>query len=94
VDRDLSSIHSRIIFCELTGYFYHCLVRLRTGEGGRYSTIERLRAKFLKLSDDPFDFEENGSDLEAYGQPPLEIMTQIEEAEAEEKEMDAESVDH
>jgi hypothetical protein len=94
VDRDLSLIHSHIYSASSRGIFITVWFRLRTGEGGRYTTIERLRDKFIKLSDDPFDFEETGSDLEAYGQPPLEIMVQIDEAEAEEKEMDAESEDH
>ncbi len=94
MDRDLSSIRERLYSASSRGIFITVWFRLRTGEGGRYTAIERLSDKFIKLSDDPFDFEETGSDLEAYGQPPLEIMVQIDEAEAEEKEMDAESEDH
>jgi hypothetical protein len=94
VDTDFSLVHSLDNSASSRGIFITVWFRLRTGEGGRYTTIERLRDKFIKLSDDPFDFEETGSDLEAYGQPPLEIMVQIDEAEAEEKEMDAESEDH
>lgn len=58
--------------------------------GGPYNPIERLRAKLLLLNDDPEDFEGNGEDLELYGQPPLEIIMDIDEAEAEEKEVNAE----